>query len=1002
MKQVVINNPVLNSPFSEPKKHFYFDNEGITNTIIKSRRNSSYFVPIPSPKKVAAKLDEEQITMFQDGLLDTFVQTEHTFINTIREKVNKWRQGGYVGVTRTTLRLLEYWNNAHREKKLFFCQKEAVETLIYIVEVAKRYNDKFIDEKLRKEQEIVNSSLYRIAFKMATGTGKTVVIAMIIAWQTLNKLNNPFDSRFTSSFLVVTPGITIRDRLRVILPNDKENYYLERDILPLELWENLNKAKIVITNYHNFMLKDKSDASKLAKIMSGQSENGYIKEMPEEMVHRVCRDFGNAKNIMVINDEAHHCYHSKPNTDEDIEDVEEKDEVNRRNQEAKIWFNGLEHINKTIGIKSVVDLSATPFFLKGSGYSEGKLFPWVVSDFSLIDAIESGIVKVPRVPVSDNSLVGEHLTYRNLWINIKDDLPRKGRKQNIISGEPKLPVKLEAALLSLYGNYKQYYDEWQKSLENDSSTFSPPAFIVVCNNTTVSKLVYDYISGWEKRLKNGGSIVVPGQLPIFSNEEAGQWSSTLNTILVDSEQLETGESLSLEFKEVAKHQIEEFKKEYKLRFPGRDVNKVTDEELLREVMNTVGKRGKLGESVKCIVSVSMLTEGWDANNVTHILGVRAFRSQLLCEQVVGRALRRTNYIPNEKDMFDPEYAEVYGVPFSFIPTNGVINKPTIVRKQTHVYTVEERDSCIIEFPKLAGYRYNLPDKRLSINFNEHSIMVLTTLDLPTTTENAPIVGESSIHNLKDLADRRLQEIIFKLAKLILEKYFEEDIEDRKHWLFPQLLQITKKWLNECLVCKDNTFPQLLLLTELAHRAVDRIYLSIVSSEKGDKLLLPILKPYESWGSTKGVDFFTSKPVYITDPNKCHITHVVADTNSWEQKMAQTLEEMPEVISYVKNQNLGFTIPYTINGLSKNYIPDFIAKFLINDKVLNLIIEVTGYKKDDKKIKVATAKELWVPSVNNYKQFGQWGFIEIEDPWGQPKNEIRNLISQLAGSIHYGG
>ncbi|MCD6198879.1 MAG: restriction endonuclease subunit R, partial [Deltaproteobacteria bacterium] len=451
-----------------------------------------------------------------------------------------------------------------------------------------------------------------------------------------------------------------------------------------------------------------------------------------------------------------------------------------------------------------------------------------------------------------------------------------------------------------------------------------------------------------------------------------------NTILIDSEQLESGDAMSREFKKVAAQQIEDFKSEYRARFPGRDVDKLTDEDLLREVMNTIGKPGKLGEQIKCVVSVSMLTEGWDANTVTHILGVRAFGTQLLCEQVVGRGLRRRSYTTKpqrveingktfEFEAFPVEYAEVYGVPFSFIPCAGSSPDPEPGPEITHVRALEDRISCEITFPRLLGYRYEFPSETLAANFTNESRLVLSTLDIPTKTENAPIVGESTILTLDDLKNRRIQEVAFLLAKLTLEKYFRDDDGNAKPWLFPQILAITKRWLDECVVFKDNVFPQLLLLIEFAHNAADRIYRAIVAAESGDKTLKPILYPYDPTGSTRYVDFDTTRPTYKTHPDKCHISHVVADTNSWEQKMAQALEEMEEVFSYAKNHNLGFSIPYTINGQERNYIPDFLVR--IDDwrgkgDLLNLIIEVTGEKRKDKEAKVATARLLWIPAVNN--------------------------------------
>jgi type III restriction enzyme len=1004
---VIIDNPVINSPYAEPCRHFCFSEEGITDEIIEGRRSSSYFVPVPRAKKKGKQLELD--TEWTEDRVK-----ENEFVNRMRDRVSQWRQRGCPHVTRTTAQLLEYWTDPEREKKLFFCQIEALETAIYLTEVAGKDGAGWIESKIREENEKSNPLLNRTAFKMATGTGKTVVMAMMISWHTLNKLANPQDARFSDTFLIVTPGITIKDRLRVLLPNDPQNYYQQRDILPSHLLEQLGKAKVVITNFHAFKQRELTDASRLAKAILNRGEESAFKETPDQMVRRVCRELGNKRNIVVINDEAHHCYRRKPDGVEHVLKGEERKEAEKRNEEARIWISGLEAIKAKIGTRAVYDLSATPFFLRGSGYSEGTLFGWVASDFSLIDAIESGIVKVPRVPVADDSVTGDQPTYRNLWIRIRDDLPKKGRKTSAISGEPKLPAELEGAIQSLYGNYEKYYQHWEADSEARERGLTPPVFIVVCNNTNVSKLVFDYVAGWEKSRqvpkldKDGKPVInkktgkaefvekieaiVPGRLPIFSNVENGRWTYRPNTILVDSEQLESGEAMSHEFKSIASREIDEFKAEYRARFPDRDPEKLTDEDLLREVMNTVGKLGKLGEQVKCVVSVSMLTEGWDANTVTHILGVRAFGTQLLCEQVVGRGLRRMSYALNAGERFDPEYAEVYGVPFSFIPCSGSSVTPKPGRRPTRVRAIEERrEQCEITFPRLQGYRYEFPEEKLSATFDEDSRYVLSTQDIPTKTELRSIIGELDIHDLQDLKNHREQEVAFHLAKRTLEKYFRDDDENLKKWLFPQLFRISREWVQHCVVCKDNTFPQLLLLIEFAHTAADKIYQSIVSSSGGEKRLKPILKPYDTLGSTRYVDFDTLRATYSTAAEKCHISHVVADTDTWEQKMAQTLEEMEEVVCYVKNQNVGFTIPYTINAEERNYYPDFIVRFNDgNEDLLNLIIEVTGEKKKDKEAKVSTARHLWVPAVNNYGRFGRWAFVEINDPWNA-KNQLLKMI-----------
>ena len=984
MPQVVIENPVINSPYSEPTRHFRFGDEGITNEIADGRRSSSYFIPIARPRKKGS-----QRSLF--GTEWTAERVEpNKLVNRIRQRVDLWRRGGYVGVTPTTRFLLEYWTNPDRERKLFFCQLEALETAIYITEVARKYGDGWIDNDLRAANDGSNPGLPRVALKMATGSGKTVVMAMLIAWQALNKFASPQDNRFTDAFLLVTPGITIRDRLRVLLPNDPGNYYRKLDVLPAEHLERLGQAKIVITNFHTFQPREKVKAGPLTKVILADGGPGHFTETPDQMVRRVLREMGSKKSIIVINDEAHHCYRRRPDGEQEKLDADERAEARRNEEYARVWISGIEAIQRKIGLKTIYDLSATPFFLRGSGWPEGTLFPWVVSDFSLIDAIEAGIVKVPRVPVADDAMVGDSPTYRDLWLRVRDDLPKKGRKTEAVGGEPKLPKELQGALHSLYGNYEKVYRRWQQqtaAAATDGRT--PPVFIVVCNNTNVSKLIYDYIAGWEKTIGDA-MVVQAGGLDLFRNDDRhGGWLRRPNTILVDSEQLESGEGMSDDFKAIAAREIEEFKAEYRQRFPGRDAATLTDEDLLREVMNTVGKPGKLGEGVRCVVSVSMLTEGWDANTVTHVLGVRAFGTQLLCEQVVGRALRRMSYTADAEGMFAAEYAEVYGVPFSFIPTAGAQPNPTPGKIPTRVRAMEDRIDCEITFPRIDGYRFDLPSEQLTAPFNDESRLALTTADVPTRTENAPIVGESSIHDLDDLKRHREAEVGFALARLVQTKYFAD-----KPWLFPQLLAIARRWLAECLALKDNTFPQMLLLLELAHNAADRIYRAIVRSAGGDARLVAIVKPYDTVGSTRYVAFDTTRPVYATEAAKCHINYVVADTDSWEQKMAQTLEQMPEVVRYVKNHGLNFTIPYTFEGKDAHYIPDFIVHYDDGrgpaDR-LNLIVEVSGEGRADKAAKVAAARDLWLPAVNNDGRFGRWAFVEISDPW-DAQNTIRGRLS----------
>jgi type III restriction enzyme len=756
------------------------------------------------------------------------------------------------------------------------------------------------------------------------------------------------------------------------------------DLVPPDAMGGLGRAKVLVTNFHGFRARETTRASKTTKEILGAS----FTETPDQMVRRVCRELGTKRNIVVLNDEAHHCYvrRSTVSADGDEEAVlkgDERKEAEQRNADARVWASGLEAVAAKLGARVVYDLSATPFFLRGSGYLEGKIFPWVVSDFSLIDAIEAGIVKVPRVPVSDDSMTGALPTYRELWTRIRDDLPRKGRKTDAVGGEPRPPAELEGALRSLYGNYERQFRIWEAS-EAHRAGATPPVFIVVCNNTNVSKLVFDFVAGWEKPLPgDAGTVVVPGALPLFSNERGGGWAGRPRTILVDSSQLEAEGAMSAEFKRLVATEIEEFKADYRTRFPGRDSEELTDEDLLREVMNTVGKAGKLGEAVRCVVSVSMLTEGWDANTVTHILGVRAFGTQLLCEQVVGRGLRRRSYTVNDEGRFDPEYAEVYGVPFSFIPSAGSSTEPPPPKTMTRVRALPERaETAEISFPRVAGYRYELARTIVEPNFGPEDRMTLSTADTPTRTKVSSILGEQQEHTLDDLAAKRPQEIAFHLTKRLLDAKFGDELGGEQPWMFPVLLRITRRWVDTAVDLKGDAFVGMLLLAQRATDAVERLYGAIVRNPRvGKSRLNPILRAYDPIGSTASVDFDTSKDTYTTS-GRSHVSHVVLDSG-WEAKMAQVLEDHRAVRAYVKNQGLGFTVPYVIDGEERQYLPDFLVRLDDGhggDDLLKVIVEVSGAQRRDKEAKVNAARNLWVPAVNAHGGFGRWDYVEVTDPW----------------------
>ena len=701
MADSFFNNPILNSPYEAPTRHHSLDKDGqpLDEAPIQGRRPSSFITPVPKPRKKRQRASEDQASLVL-GSGDDLSSEEQEYnptpvINRVRQHLESWRalksQADW-GVTPATARLIQHWRqHDFQDVRPFFCQVEAVETMIWLTEVArvnkKQYGD--VWEHILGANEQANPELLRLAMKMATGSGKTTVMAMLIAWQTVNAVRSPGSNLFSRGFLIVAPGITIRDRLRVLLPDDPENYYRTREILPPDMLPDIGKAKIVITNYHAFKLRETMELSKVGRaFLQGRGEPVSTVETEGQMLQRACGELLGLKNVVVINDEAHHCYRERADKSEEGDlKGEDKDEAKENNEAARLWISGLEALKRKVGVRAVYDLSATPFFLRGSGYAEGTLFPWVVSDFSLMDAIECGIVKLPRVPVADNLPEGDTPIYRDLWNHLKEQgysLPKKGAGKSGELDPLSLPPPLQTALYSLYDHYKKVHAEWEKS-----GIKVPPVFIVVCNNTSTSKLVYEWISGFERTSEDGEKDRSHlGHLELFRNYDGlGQRLPRPNTLLIDSAQLESGEALDKDFRKMAEPEIEQFKREMLARGSSlKEVENISDADLLREVMNTVGKTGRLGEQVRCVVSVSMLTEGWDTNTVTHILGIRAFQTQLLCEQVVGRALRRQSYELNDDKLFDVEYADILGIPFDFT-AKPVVPKPTKPKPVTRVHAV---------------------------------------------------------------------------------------------------------------------------------------------------------------------------------------------------------------------------------------------------------------------------------------------------------------------------
>jgi type III restriction enzyme len=781
MNHPFFEKPILNSPYLYPNRHWALDASGQpTQQIADSRRTAEFITPIPQPKKRKGKSEQAELDI-ADEVSDEEQKYHSAIINGVRAEVDKWRSipnPNDWGVTPETARLLQHWRHHHfNGVRPFFCQVEAVETAIWLTEVAPtrgRMAKTFLDH-LQRSNEEANPGLMRLALKLATGAGKTTVIAMLIAWQTINAVRHENSKRFAKCFLLVAPGLTIKDRLRVLLPNDADSYYKTRELVPADMMADLERCKIVITNYHGFKLRERLEVAKGTRLLLQGRGNNALNTLETEgqMIQRVMPELMGAKRVMVINDEAHHCYQEKPVKVQG----DDRKEAEENNEAARLWINGIKAVQRQLGLSQVIDLSATPFFLRGSGYAEGTLFPWTMSDFSLMDAIECGIVKLPRVPVADNIPGTEVPIFRNLWENISKDMPKQGRGKAEGLDPLKLPTKLQTALSALYGDYEKTYQVWQ-----DAGIHVPPCFIVVCNNTSTSKLVYDYISGFMRQNVDGTEQLENGRLALFRNfDENGQPLARPRTLLIDSEQLESGEALDDNFRSMAGPEIEHFRREIIERTGDRQAaDKITDAELLREVMNTVGKPGRLGESIRCVVSVSMLTEGWDANTVTHVLGVRAFGTQLLCEQVIGRALRRQSYELNADGLFDVEYADVLGIPFDF-NAEPAIAKPLKPRVTVTVKAVKpERDAHEIRFPRVQGYRVVLPEETIGAVFNADSKLVLTPeLVGPSITRQEGIIGEGVNLTLAHTRDMRTSTLLMHLTKHLVYSKFRDPGEEPK-------------------------------------------------------------------------------------------------------------------------------------------------------------------------------------------------------------------------------
>ena len=1004
-----VEDPILCSPYEEPGQHWLYDTKTGRPSKVPSRREASYW------------FKTERTGTAQRSLLAEEERDDLPLVNALREDVRRWRGTGWQNASETTKKLLRHWWREDRTRRLFFCQLEAVETILYLQEIlaaGKRTRwgprlarDEF--EMLRKgsnprplewvttvaqhpkladfPNESGSRPIPRYACKMATGAGKTVVMSMLIAWAFCNRGANPGDPRYPRRALVVCPNLTIRERLSVLRPGDPGSYYDQFDIVPSSMRPELAKGKVLVTNWHRF-------SPEAETISVGGVQVGRLgEETPEAFARTRLGDLWDDEPLMVLNDEGHHAYRPAPVDEETKLSAEEKAD----REEATVWVSGLDKINAACGIGICVDLSATPFYIQGSGYPEGSPFPWIVSDFSLVDAIEAGITKIPRLPALDNTGRPDPKYFR-LWEHVAkslrpgDRLPGRKPKPEAVYREA------EDALLTLASEWKERFEGLRAGEPGRERT--PPVMIVVCDNTDIAKHFHRMISGEEmveaadrgdddqseerpagrrskpkERKRHGAGL--PG-FPELWNEEGAEV-----TLRIDSKLLAAAESEN----------------------PKATRRDAAEE--LRRIVSTVGTPGKPGERIRCVVSVNMLTEGWDANNVTHILGLRAFHSQLLCEQVVGRGLRRMDYVPDPKTgHLTAEYVDVFGVPFSLIPFKGRqpgSPTPPEDRPKHEVVALPDRRALEIRFPVVEGYVASLRKHRIACDFDNVERTSLDPWGTPTAVFVRPQVGYQIGHPSAfggfgfEEVDRQEyyesvhpQTIEFAIAGEITRELTEVAGNGRspcegRQTLFPQVLRIVQEYIRER-VDLNGLHPCDVGLQTYAMRIVGLLTAAITPDEsRGEPPLLPRLNRYRRIGGTGSVHFKTVKPVQATAAS--HLNYVACDTGSWEQAAMFQLERLAKeglVRSYARNDRLEFNIPYELYGNPRVYEPDFIVQ-LTNG--VNVVVEVKGRPDPDVDAKNQAAKR-WKSAVNHWGQLGEWDFLPCPNPQTLAK-ELTALIEE---------
>ena len=941
MERASIDRLITNSPYEEPSKYWSYDRERRTFSLVDGRRPAGYVIA------------SEGSRSFDDP--GHFV--EIPLVNLIRPRVRAWREAGYPGVTGITKRLLEHWTNPEEfdNRRLFFCQLEAAETLIWLAEAPEA-------DKVGVELDSDGGPFRRLCAKMATGSGKTVVMTMVIAWHILNKVTYPQDARFARNVLIIAPGLTVKSRLAVLEPSNSENYYEAFSIVPSSLLDKLRQGRVVVRNWHalNWETEEKIAGKRSVDKRGAKSDEAYVRE--------VLGDLASARNILVINDEAHHAW--RVPAESKVRGVAKEDI-----EEATKWVGGLDRINKARGILTCYDFSATPFAPSGKRSSEEALFGWIVSDFGLNDAIESGLVKTPRVVIRDDA-VPDARTYKSRLYHIyndsevKDDLNRRARPE-----EP-LPD------LVMNGYYLLGYDWCEIARDWDNAGFkTPPVMITVANRTETAARIKYALDHHKVHIDE------------LCNPE--------RTLHIDSKVLGQAEAAEIAEEVFSSQFSVDTSKDNPETENAKLTTKKQQAERLRLQVDTVGQVGKSGEKIQKVISVGMLSEGWDAKTVTHIMGLRAFTSQLLCEQVVGRGLRRTAYddIDPDTGLFKAEYVNIFGVPFTFLPHEsgeGVIPEPP--KPKTAIEPVTDKAAYEISWPNVIRIDH-VYHPHLSLDWQKVTPLELDAGRTAQLAELAPIVeGKPDVTkigaiDLEQLAKKfRTQRIIFETARDVYD-LMQANWPGGKAFLLAQLVRLVEQFIRSDRI---NITPALFVHDDLKRRLIITLNMTKVVQHiweairfENTEKLEPVFDRDHPIRSTGDMGtWYTGKPCEHTV--KSHINCCVYDS-AWEASEAFELDHNPAVEAWVKNDHLGFEVLYVYRGVVRKYRPDFIIRLSSGDM---LVLEVKGQDSDQDRTKRRFLDE-WVNAVNAHGGFGRWTWAVSTTPGDIPDILARHSCATAA-------